>query len=87
MSPRAPRSLPPLTPHLVDPYKESGQALYRQYVNRKGKLVLDARWIFECVKHGQLQSFKANWAGCKLDGSEKYVVRLSPPALLSISAG
>ena len=72
----------PLTPHLVDPLKESGQALYRQYVNRKGKLVLDARWIYECVKNGQLQTFKANWAGCKLDGTEKYVPCLVLPALL-----
>ncbi|GJJ06514.1 hypothetical protein Clacol_000706 [Clathrus columnatus] len=59
---------------LVDPHKETGQALFRQYANKRGKLVLDARWVFECVKQSQLLAFKSNWAGFKLTGLEKAAV-------------
>ncbi|KAJ8076813.1 hypothetical protein PM082_001236 [Marasmius tenuissimus] len=55
---------------LVDPLKPSGQNLFRQYVEKKGKIVLDARWINECISVGRLQSFHSNWAGCKVTGNE-----------------
>ncbi|TCD60126.1 hypothetical protein EIP91_010688 [Steccherinum ochraceum] len=48
---------------LVDPYKESGQNLYRQYAGKKGKIVLSAAWVYECVKAGALQTYMNNWAG------------------------
>ncbi|TFK54355.1 hypothetical protein OE88DRAFT_1733019 [Heliocybe sulcata] len=56
---------------IVDPHKESGQNLYRQYVGKKGKMVLDARWIRECVKAGALQTYQTNFAGCKVNGNEQ----------------
>jgi len=56
---------------LVDPHKSSGQNLWRQYAGKKGKLVLNSRWIHECVKAGQLQTFHTNWAGCKVTGTEQ----------------
>ncbi|KII92360.1 hypothetical protein PLICRDRAFT_468996 [Plicaturopsis crispa FD-325 SS-3] len=56
---------------LVDPHKETGQNLYRQYASKKGKIVLNARWVHECVKAGELQTFHSNWAGCKVNGTEK----------------
>ncbi|KAJ7084355.1 hypothetical protein B0H15DRAFT_848789 [Mycena belliarum] len=55
---------------LVDPHKPSGQNLFRQYATKKGKVVLDARWIRECIKAAQLQTFATDWAGCKVDGTE-----------------
>ncbi|GBE81221.1 hypothetical protein BKA93DRAFT_756282 [Sparassis latifolia] len=55
---------------LVDPHKESGQNLFRQYVGKKGKIVLDANWVLECVKAGALQTYHNNWAGCKVTGTE-----------------
>ncbi|KAF7315407.1 Phytanoyl-CoA dioxygenase [Mycena indigotica] len=55
---------------LVDPRKQSGQNLFHQYSSKKGKIVLDARWIRECIKAGQLQTFAHNWGGCKVDGTE-----------------
>ncbi|KAJ7497263.1 hypothetical protein FB451DRAFT_1210674 [Mycena latifolia] len=58
---------------LVDPHKSSGQNLFRQYANKKGKVVLDARWIRECIKAAQLQTFANDWAGCKVDGTEAQV--------------
>ncbi|EIN11580.1 hypothetical protein PUNSTDRAFT_111685 [Punctularia strigosozonata HHB-11173 SS5] len=64
---------------LVDPQQESGQNLYRQYVGKKGKVVLDARWIQECVKAGALQTFQHNWAGCKVTGTETVVPRPTQP--------
>ncbi|KAI6026118.1 hypothetical protein PISMIDRAFT_221000 [Pisolithus microcarpus 441] len=60
------------TPYiLVDPHKESGQNLYRQYAGKKGKVVLHYRWIHECIRVGALQTFQNNWAGCKVTGTEK----------------
>ncbi|KIJ49439.1 hypothetical protein M422DRAFT_27806 [Sphaerobolus stellatus SS14] len=56
---------------LVDPHKESGQVLYRNSVGRKGRTVLDARWILECVRQGQLLTYKSNWAGYIVTGNEK----------------
>ncbi|KAH9484961.1 hypothetical protein JR316_0001865 [Psilocybe cubensis] len=55
---------------LVDPHKESGQNLWRQYAGKKGKIVLNATWVQECVKMNQLQTFQSNWAGCKVTGTE-----------------
>jgi hypothetical protein len=67
----------------VDPQKESGQNLYRQYAGKKGKIVLDARWVHECVSKNELQTFQHNWAGCKVAGTERSVeldsILLSPP--------
>ncbi|KAJ7072356.1 hypothetical protein C8F01DRAFT_1103674 [Mycena amicta] len=61
---------------LVDPRKRSGQNLFHQYSHKKAKIVLDARWIRECVKAAQLQTFAHNWAGCKVDGTEPFVFYL-----------
>ena len=58
---------------LVDPHKESGQNLYRQYAGKKGKIVLHYRWVHECIRAGALQTFHSNWAGCKVTGIEKFV--------------
>jgi len=58
---------------LVDPHKESGQNLYRQYAGKKGKIVLHYRWVHECICSGALQTFHSNWAGCKVTGMEKFV--------------
>ncbi|KAG7091067.1 hypothetical protein E1B28_010124 [Marasmius oreades] len=55
---------------LVDPLKPSGQNLFRQYSGKRGKIVLDVRWISECIRAGQLQTFHTNWAGCKVTGNE-----------------
>ena len=55
---------------LVDPHKPSGQNLWRQYAGKKGKLVLDARWVHKCIKEGQLHTVHSNWAGCKVTGNE-----------------
>ncbi|KAF7376115.1 hypothetical protein MSAN_00026400 [Mycena sanguinolenta] len=67
---------------LVDPHRPSGQNLYRQYANKKGKVILDARWIRECIKLAALQTFATNWAGCKVDGTEESVdpqIQETPP--------
>ncbi|KAF8876709.1 hypothetical protein CPB84DRAFT_1795712 [Gymnopilus junonius] len=55
---------------LVDPHKPSGQNLWRQYAGKKGKIILSANWVHECVKANQLQTFQSNWAGCKVTGTE-----------------
>jgi hypothetical protein len=51
---------------LVDPSKQSGQALCRRYTGKKGKLVLDARWIRECLRFRSLLLFHDNWGGCMI---------------------
>jgi hypothetical protein len=51
---------------LVDPSKQSGQALCRRYAGKKGKLVLDARWIRECLRFRSLLLFHNNWGGCMI---------------------
>ncbi|CEL57946.1 hypothetical protein RSOLAG1IB_02691 [Rhizoctonia solani AG-1 IB] len=56
---------------LVDPTKESGQNLYRQYNAKRGKIVLNAQWVHACIAAGQLQTFKTNYAGLKVDGTER----------------
>jgi hypothetical protein len=61
----------------VDPHKESGQNLYRQYAGKKGKIVLHYRWVHECIRTGALQTFQNNWAGCKVTGTEKFVFLLT----------
>lgn len=61
----------------VDPHKPSGQNLWRQYAGKKGKIVLNAQWVHECIKTNQLQTFHSNWAGCKVTGTETYVQFLS----------
>ncbi|KAF9522648.1 hypothetical protein CPB83DRAFT_864117 [Crepidotus variabilis] len=61
---------------LVDPHKASGQNLHRQYAGKDGKVVLDARWVQECIKANQLQTYATNWGGCKVTGTEA----VHPPA-------
>ncbi|KAJ7462254.1 hypothetical protein B0H11DRAFT_2054788 [Mycena galericulata] len=65
---------------LVNPHRPSGQNLFRQYANKKGKVVLDARWIRECIKAAQLHTFLTDWAGCKVDGTETQVQDEPPSA-------
>ncbi|KAJ4483473.1 hypothetical protein J3R30DRAFT_3835326 [Lentinula aciculospora] len=67
---------------LVDPLKPSGQNLYRQYASKKGKIILHFRWVHECIKACQLQTFQTNWAGCKVTGAETALVP-TPSELLS----
>ncbi|KAK7045560.1 hypothetical protein VNI00_007392 [Paramarasmius palmivorus] len=67
---------------LVDPLKPSGQSLYRQYAAKKGKIVLNAQWVNECIKAGQLQTFHTNWAGCKVTGNE--TASPTPAEILSV---
>ncbi|KAF9792697.1 hypothetical protein BJ322DRAFT_1030862 [Thelephora terrestris] len=61
---------------LVDPHRESGQSLYRQYAGKKGKIVLHAQWVHKCIEAGVLQTYHTSWAGCKVNGSEP----VNPPA-------
>ncbi|TFY68788.1 hypothetical protein EVJ58_g792 [Rhodofomes roseus] len=70
---------------LVDPYKESGQSLFRQYTGKKGKIILNAKWVIECVNTGQLQTYHNNWAECKVTGEEQVIPEtrhVQPPAPL-----
>jgi hypothetical protein len=57
----------------VDPHKTSGQNLFKQYVGKGGKIVLDVRWVHECIKAGALQTYQNNWGGCRVTGTETYV--------------
>lgn len=66
----------------VDPYKESGQSLYRQYAGKKVKVVLDARWVEECVNRGQLLTYQTNWGNCKVTGQEQIREPIHPPAVV-----
>ncbi|KAH9855178.1 hypothetical protein C2E23DRAFT_751774 [Lenzites betulinus] len=63
---------------LVDPHKESGQSLYRQYAGKKAKLVLSSQWVIRCVEAGALQTYHTNFGGCKVTGTEK----VNPPQLV-----
>ena len=63
-----------LIPITVDPHRESGQSLYRQYAGKKGKIVLNVQWVHECVKAGALQTYHTNWAECKVTGTETLVM-------------
>ncbi|KAG8741937.1 hypothetical protein FRC10_002248 [Ceratobasidium sp. 414] len=64
---------------LVDPTKESGQNLFRQYSAKRGKIVLNAAWVHACITAGQLQTFKTNFAGFKVDGTERERPDQPPP--------
>ncbi|KAG8907436.1 hypothetical protein FRB99_004231 [Tulasnella sp. 403] len=55
---------------LVDRQRETGQSLYRQYHNKRGKIVLDAQWVIACVQAGEMLTFKKNWGGFKVTGNE-----------------
>lgn len=55
---------------LVDSKKESGLSLFRQYHNKKQKVVLDAQWVVACVKAGELITFRKDWGGFKVTGKE-----------------
>ncbi|EIW63080.1 uncharacterized protein TRAVEDRAFT_69226 [Trametes versicolor FP-101664 SS1] len=68
---------------LVDPHKESGQSLYRQYVGKKGKLVLSAQWVIRCVEAGALQTYHTNFGGCKVTGTETVGSIPQPPPPLT----
>ena len=68
-----PRPPPPhLNQSLVDPTKDSGQSLYLQYIGKRGKVVLDAQWVYKCIQAGRLQTYQSNFANCKVNGSERY---------------
>ncbi|KAL5528357.1 hypothetical protein ACEPAF_7493 [Sanghuangporus sanghuang] len=65
---------------LVDPHTESGQSLYRQYAGKKGKIVLSFRWIHECIRANELQTYHTNWGGCRVFGNEQVRPRSAPGA-------
>ena len=56
---------------VVDPLKESGQNLYRQYAGKKNKIILNAHWIYSCIRDKTLHGFASNWANCKVTGQER----------------
>lgn len=60
-----------LTLALVDPLKESGQNLYRQYAGKKNKIILNAHWVLHCIRDKALHGFATQWAGCKVTGKER----------------
>ncbi|KAG6917234.1 hypothetical protein DXG01_003348 [Tephrocybe rancida] len=64
---------------LVNPHKASGQNLWRQYASKKGKIVLNSRWVHECIKANALQTFHTNWADCKVTGNEVVTSVPEPP--------
>ncbi|TRM69276.1 hypothetical protein BD626DRAFT_473536 [Schizophyllum amplum] len=56
---------------LINPKTETGQRLWRQWAHRTNKkIVLDARWVRECIKAGELQTRATDWAGCRVQGNE-----------------
>jgi hypothetical protein len=55
----------------VDPHKESGQNLYRQYAGKKNKIVVHSAWATHCIQDKILHGFATNWAGCKVTGKEQ----------------
>ncbi|KAI0087957.1 hypothetical protein BDY19DRAFT_994383 [Irpex rosettiformis] len=63
---------------LVDPHKESGQNLYRQYAGKKNKIVVHASWVHHCINDKTLHGFSTNWAGCKVTGKEQSYTALNP---------
>ncbi|KIP06616.1 hypothetical protein PHLGIDRAFT_90682 [Phlebiopsis gigantea 11061_1 CR5-6] len=65
---------------LVDPLKDSGQSLYRQYANKKNKIILNAHWVYHCIRDKTLHGFASNWADCKVTGQEHYPYTMYPPA-------
>ncbi|KAG5641274.1 hypothetical protein DXG03_005586 [Asterophora parasitica] len=70
---------------LVNPHKASGQNLYRQYAGKKGKVVLNARWVHECIKSNALQVFHTNWAECRVTGTEVVTPSQELPSAVSTS--
>ncbi|KAI0081891.1 hypothetical protein K474DRAFT_1681646 [Panus rudis PR-1116 ss-1] len=72
---------------LVNPRKESGQNLYRQYAGKKNKIVLDAVWAIECVTAGELQTYQTNWAGCRVTGTEQVISSTDAAGSSSNQAG
>ncbi|EIM81077.1 uncharacterized protein STEHIDRAFT_172112 [Stereum hirsutum FP-91666 SS1] len=64
---------------LVDPHKESGQSLYRQYAGKKNKMILSSQWVHECVRLGTLQTFQTGWANCRVTGNEQVHAPPPPP--------
>ncbi|VDB95238.1 unnamed protein product [Peniophora sp. CBMAI 1063] len=63
-------SLSDVTFIIVDPTKESGQAVFRQHGAKKNKIILNSRWIHACIDAHALQTFQTSWAGCKVTGAE-----------------
>ncbi|KAI0758347.1 hypothetical protein BC629DRAFT_1125756 [Irpex lacteus] len=63
---------------LVNPHRESGQNLYRQYAGKKNKIVVDASWVQHCVNDKTLHGFATNWAGCKVTGKEQVYTAADP---------
>lgn len=60
------------TPFTVDPTSEAGHNLFLQFQNKKGKVILDARWITACVHAKKLVTYKGDWAGFRVKGHERY---------------
>lgn len=60
-----------LMANAVDPLKESGQNLYRQYAGKKNKMILSYQWVYSCIRDKTLHGFATNWAGCKVTGQEQ----------------
>ncbi|KZT58606.1 hypothetical protein CALCODRAFT_494704 [Calocera cornea HHB12733] len=56
---------------IVNAASESGRNLARQYAGKKGKVVLSSAWVSECIRRGELLTFKSDWAGCRLDGTDR----------------
>ncbi|KAL1756278.1 hypothetical protein FB107DRAFT_211765 [Schizophyllum commune] len=66
---------------LINPRTESGQRLWRQWAHKTNKkIILDARWVRECIKAGELQTRRTEWAGCKVQGNEWDEDGCDPPA-------
>lgn len=35
-------------------------------------MVLNAHWVYHCIRDKILHGFATNWAGCKVTGKERY---------------
>jgi hypothetical protein len=72
----------------VDPTSEAGHNLFIQFQNKKGKVILDARWITACVQAKQLITYKGDWAGFRVKGHERYAsCHQHPTRALTCPAG
>ncbi|KAG8836367.1 hypothetical protein FRC17_005653 [Serendipita sp. 399] len=57
---------------LVDPTTESGHHLFRTLHNgKKGKTILDVKWVQMCIDAKDVLGYKANWGGCRVTGLER----------------
>ncbi|KAG8817816.1 hypothetical protein FRC19_011132 [Serendipita sp. 401] len=57
---------------LVNPTTESGHNLFRLFHNgKKGKTVLDVKWVQMCIKAKEVLGYKANWGDCRVTGMER----------------